>query len=76
MEETRVFIPASLVSDTFEKNLTKYEVRKLNSLSQSSTREEEESSVTAKQLLVADKSRTAESIISSEFPLVMCRRYS
>ena len=47
IDETRVFIPASLVSDTFEKDLTKYaRIRRSNSLSQSSTREEEESSVT------------------------------
>ena len=30
VEDTRVFIPASLVSDSYEKDLTKYQTRKLN----------------------------------------------
>lgn len=47
VEETRVFIPASLVSDVYEKICLNMQIRKLNSLLPSSTREEDASSVTA-----------------------------
>ena len=54
IEEARVFIPASLVSDSYERDLKKYEGQESNSLSASSTLVREESSETDKQLLVAD----------------------
>ena len=67
VDETRVFIPASLVSDTYEKDLAKYtgsgdRVR----YQLSSIRREEESSVTESSLLVAKKARAAERAVRRE----------
>ncbi len=46
IEETRVFIPASLVSDSYERDLKKYEGQEIEFVIRSSTLVREESSET------------------------------
>ena len=56
VDEARVFIPASLVSDTYEKDLVKVsKIRKSNLLSASSIQEENRIIGDRRQLLVAEK---------------------
>ena len=57
VDEARVFIPASLVSDTYEKDLPNMQIRRLNSLSQNSTREDAASSVTVSSFFLLRKQR-------------------
>ena len=48
VDQTRVFIPASLVSDVYEKNLEKYKGQEVEFIVLSSTRRSTELSVTAR----------------------------
>mgnify|MGYP000140461102 CR=1 FL=1 len=63
VEEARVFIPASLVSDTYEKDLSKYADQRSSSLSQSSTQEDAVSSVTANSFFLLRKLRNRKSFL-------------
>ena len=64
VEETRVFIPASLVSDTYEKISANMLIRRLSSLSQSSIQEDVASLVTANSFLLLRKLRNSRSLWS------------
>ena len=67
VDETRVFIPASLVSDTYEKDLSKYKDQEIEFvISRIQSEDAEESSVTENSLLVAKKVRAAERTVCKE----------
>ena len=63
VEEARVFIPASLVSDTYEKIFPNMQIRGSSSLSQSSTQEDAVSSVTANSFFLLRKLRNRKSFL-------------
>ena len=66
VDETRVFIPASLVSDTYEKDLSKVcRIRRLSSLSLSSIRRRRRIIGDRKQLLVAEKAEKQKELYAS-----------
>ena len=62
VEEARVFIPASLVSDTYEKDLSKYADKKSNSLSLNSIQEEDVSLVTVNSFFLLKKQRNRKNL--------------
>ena len=60
VDETRVFIPASLVSDTYEKDLTKYKDQEIEFVISEFNPKRRRIIGDRKQLLVAEKIRAAE----------------
>ncbi len=66
VEEARVFIPASLVSDTYEKDFPNMQIRKSNSLSQSSIREEAVSSVTVNSFFLLRRKQKQKELIGED----------
>ena len=60
VEETRVFIPASLVSDTYEKDLSKYAGQEIEFVITEFNPRRRRIIGNRKQLLVAEKAREAE----------------
>ena len=64
VEETRVFIPASLVSDTYEKNLKKYEGQEIEFVITEFNPRKRRIIGDRKQLLIADKKAKQEALFS------------
>ena len=65
VDEARVFIPASLVSDTYEKNLSKYADQEIEFVITEFNPRRRRIIGDRKQLLVAEKAETAERARSS-----------
>ena len=65
VEEARVFIPASLVSDTYEKNLEKYNGQEIEFVITEFNPRREESSATASSSLSQEKLRCRKSCSSA-----------
>ena len=71
VDEARVFIPASLVSDTYEKNLQKYAGQEIEFVISEFNPRRRRIIGDRKQLLVAKKARDAEKLSSRESMLAM-----
>ena len=65
VEETRVFIPASLVSDTYEKDLTKFEGQEVSFVITEYNPKKRRIIGDCKQLILAKKAEQAEKLLAS-----------
>ena len=64
VEETRVFIPASLVSDTYEKNLAKYDGQEISFVISEFNRRKRRIIGDRKQLIVAEKAEKQKELLA------------
>ena len=74
VDETKIFIPASLVSDTYEKDLSKYAGQEIEFVVSEFNPKKRRIIGDRKQLLVAEKKKKQEELFAENSCWRYCRR--